>query len=399
MRRAFLAVVALLAVLAAPVRASGDDCTTFRSQPTSVSLAQSSRETPLQRAPLRLEADSWYLLGQDGHVLAQHDSDARVPVASITKLMTALVALERAGLSEAVTVGSRAAAVGGSTAFLRAGESLTVAELVQAMLVPSANDAAMALALHVGRGSVERFVGWMNARARELRLDDTTFTNPHGLDESGHLSSARDATLLVKHTLGIPFLRDALARRSFSLGAGRELVTTDDLVHWGPFLGGKTGHTEAAGWSQAAAARRLGATVYGAVIGSESRAARNEALRTLLVHGLRQYRRIEAVSAERVYTAAETGYGRPDVQLVAPRKVLRTVGRTTSLVEHVVAPPSVDLPVRKGEHLGMVDVYDGNRLLASSDLVAGCAISEPGLLAKAWWYVRATASNLWGLVT
>ena len=110
--------------------------------------------------------------------------------------MTAIVALEHARPSDVVRVSDRAAGIGGSTVFLRAGEELTVAELVRAMLVPSANDAAAALALHVGRGSTDRFVSLMNTKARDLALEDTTFLNPHGLDELGHESSARDTTVL-----------------------------------------------------------------------------------------------------------------------------------------------------------------------------------------------------------
>ena len=155
MRRALVAVVALLAVLAAPVQASS-----------------SAADPP------SLDAAAWYLVGQDGAVLAQRSSRRPRAIASITKLMTAVVALEHARPSDVVRVSDRAAGIGGSTVFLRAGEELTVAELVRAMLVPSANDAAAALALHVGRGSMDRFVSLMNTKARDLALEDTTFLEP-----------------------------------------------------------------------------------------------------------------------------------------------------------------------------------------------------------------------------
>jgi D-alanyl-D-alanine carboxypeptidase (penicillin-binding protein 5/6) len=401
MRRALLAVVALLAVLAAPVLASSDDGTNDSRQPASAIEVTAALPVSLAAppaVPLRVPAEHWYLVGEDGMILAAHDSDARVPIASIPKLMTAVVALERAAFPEVVTVDSRAARIGGSTAFLRAGEHLTVAELLRAMLVPSANDAAMALALHVGRGSAKRFVARMNATARELGMDDTTFTNPHGLDEPGHLSSARDATLLIKYALGIPFLRDALARRSFSLD-GRLLSATDDLVRWRPFIGGKTGHTDAAGWSEAAAAKARGVTVYGTVLGSDTRVERNDALKTLLAYGIDRYRRVTAIDADRVYGDAETGYDRPRVELVAPRTIVRTVLEGTPLVEPGVAPEAVGLPMVAGAHLGRVEVYAGDRLLASSNLVAASSVSEPGAFRKAVWYAQTTAENLWGLVT
>ncbi len=276
MRRASVAVVALLAVLATPVQASS-----------------SAADPP------SLDAAAWYLVGQDGAVLAQQSSRLSRPIASITKLMTAIVALEHARPSDVVRVSDEAAGLGGSTVFLRVGEELTVAELVRAMLVPSANDAATALALHVGRGSTDRFVSLMNAEARELGLSDTSFANPHGLDELGHESSARDTTVLVRYALGVPLIRDALGRSSFSLPGRQEFPTTDDLLaSWPPLLGGKTGHTQAAGWSEAAAASRRGATVYGTVLGVDTRAGRNTALRTLLEYGLDRYRRARGRGSE-----------------------------------------------------------------------------------------------------
>jgi D-alanyl-D-alanine carboxypeptidase (penicillin-binding protein 5/6) len=314
--------------------------------------------------------------------------------------MTALVTVERASLSDVVTVSSRAAAVGGSTAFLRAGEQLTVAQLLRALLVQSANDAAETLALHVGDGSVSAFVEAMNQKAAELGLADTRFANPHGLDASGHHSSARDTTALLRHALGVPFLRDALGRTSVTLPGGRTFPAQDDLLaSWPPLLGGKTGHTDDAGWSEVAAARAKGVTVYGTVLGTGSREERNAALRTLLRHGLDRYRRVLAVDAGRVYAEAATGYGRPAVEIVAPRPLVRTVRDDFALVERAVVPESVGLPVRKGVRLGRVDVYAGDRLLASSDLVAASSVSEPGLLGKAAWYAETTAENLWGIVT
>ena len=378
MRRAPVAVVALLA-LVAPVRASSADA---------------------QTSPPPIAAASWYLVGEDGSVLASGDARRRRAVASITKLMTAVVALEHAGPTDVVRVSPSAASIGESTVFLRAGEELTVAELLRATLIPSANDAAQALALHVGGGSADRFVELMNEKAEELGLDDTHFVNPHGLDEAGHVSSAHDATTLVRHALGVPFIAEALSSSIATLSGGRTFPTTDDLlVTWAPLVGGKTGHTRAAGWSQTAAAKRAGVTVYGTVLGSESRGARNDALRELLTYGLDQYRPVQVIDHGRVYAAGEVGYGEPDVDLVAPRSISRAVRTGRPLVERVIAPSALSLPVSKGDVLGRVEVYDGNRLVAASNLVAAEAAEEAGSLAKAQWYATETVSNLWGMVT
>jgi D-alanyl-D-alanine carboxypeptidase (penicillin-binding protein 5/6) len=378
MRRALLAAVALVAAFAAPVQASAVD------------------STP---APPRVAASAWYLVGQDGELLAAHNEAERRPIASITKLMTALVVIERARLSDVVRVTPYAAGPLESTVYLRAGEELTVSELLRAMLIPSANDAAQMLALHVGDGSVDRFVELMNEKAQELGLRDTSFRNPHGLDEVGHVSSARDTTALVRYALGIPFIRDTLQRETYSR-SGRIFPTTDDLLaRWPPLVGGKTGHTSAAGWSEAAAASKRGVTVYGAVLGSETRESRNEALEDLLAYGLSRYRPVQTIAPGRIYARAETGYGRPEVELVARRPAIRTVFAETPLVERVVAPSSVGLPVVAGQELGRVEVLEQGRVIASSPLVAAAPVSEPGLVSKALWLAGETADNLWGIVT
>jgi D-alanyl-D-alanine carboxypeptidase (penicillin-binding protein 5/6) len=347
-----------------------------------------------------LAAAAWYLLGEEGSVLAQRNARDRRPIASITKLMTAVITLEHARLSDIVTVGAVAAGIGESTVFLRQGERLTVADLLRGMLVRSANDAAEALALHVGAGSEPRFVALMNEKAEQLGLSDTTFVNPHGLDAPGHLSSARDTTLLVRYALGIPFVRETLDRSVVVLPGGRVFPTTDDLLDaWPPLVGGKTGHTAGAGWSEAAGAQRGGATVYGTVLGSGSRAARNDALHVLLEFGLQRYRRVAAVDPSRVYGEAPTGYGRAPVELVAPKMLVRTVLEGTPLVERVVAPTAVGLPVPQGRVLGSVKIYAGSRLVAASNLVAADDVSEPGVVGKFVWYSRRTVHHLWGLVT
>ena len=350
--------------------------------------------------PPRLAAAAWYVVGPDGAVLAAHDARTSRAMASITKLMTAIVTLEHARLSDVVTVDPRAARIGESTVYLRAGQRLTVEQLVQGALVKSANDAAEALALYVGHGSQSAFVALMNAKARELGLPDTHYVNPHGLDAHGHVSSARDTTVLLRYALRIPFLRRTLGRTEVEVPEDGRFQTTDDLLEsWPPLLGGKTGHTADAGWSETAAAREHGITVYGTVLGSRDESARNEALQTLLEYGIGRYRRVVAIDANRVYATAATGYGRPDAELVPGGRALLTVPERTPLVVHVVAPTSVTLPVRTHQRLGSITVFAGGRVVASAGLVARAGVSEPGWGGKLVWYAKRTAHHLWGLVT
>ena len=351
-------------------------------------------------APPELSARAYVITsGVDGTTLAAHAPDEPRAIASITKLMTVLVALERAGLDETVVIPAAATQIGESSLSLRPGEQHTVRDLAIAALVASANDAAAALAFHTG-GDELRFVALMNDKAAELGLSATHFTNPHGLDEPGQSSSARDTVTLLRAALRDPFVRTWAGRRAAVLSDGRRLETTNDLLARVPSLiAGKTGHTDDAGWTEVAAARQDGATVYASVLGAPSREARNRDLESLLEWGLAQYRPSKVVDPSRVYATAETGWGLADVGLVAGAAVVRPASLQRPLVERVVAPAVVSLPVAAGAVLGEVRVFDGRRLVAKAPLIADRSIDEPGLIDKATFVARRTVHHLVGFVT
>ncbi len=335
-----------------------------------------------------------------GEVLAARHLDEKVPIASITKLMTVLVTLEHAKLSDVVTVRPGAAVVGESTINLRTGERITVRDLLKAALIQSANDAAYALALHVGEGSVPRFVAMMNAKAKELGLTETHFVRPDGLDAPGHVSSARDVTRLGWLAMRIPFVRTTVRERTAAISGGRTLHTWNDLLATFPhLLGVKTGHTSGAGWSEVAAARGRGTTVYATILGSPTRTQRNEDLAELLAWGLSRYIVVTAISPSRVYATARTPYGRGELRLVAAKPMLKVIRVDRPLRERVVAASAVSLPVEKGQRLGEVRVFAGGRLLASQPLVADRSIPKPGVVGRAGWYAKRTAQHAWGWVS
>jgi serine-type D-Ala-D-Ala carboxypeptidase (penicillin-binding protein 5/6) len=345
------------------------------------------------------QARAWMVQnGTTGELLAAHNERERVPIASITKLMTVLVALERASLDEVVTVTAATARVGESTIHLREGERVSVRTLVEAALVQSANDATHALATHVA-GSVPRFVQLMNARADRLGLADTHFVRPDGLDIPGHVSSARDSTLLGRIAMRNPFVRETVVKRTI-VSEGRTMHTWNDLLATFPgLIGVKTGHTAAAGWSQVAAARGPGVTIYATILGSPTRDRRNDDLAALLRWGLAQYRVVPAVEAERTYARVGTQYGRPALRLVAEEGAVRVVRVGRPLVERVVVPAGVVLPVRRGQQLGEVQVLDGDELLVSRPLVAAETVTRPDRGDRIRWYVGRAVANAWGALT
>ena len=337
--------------------------------------------------------------GVDGTVLAQHAATEPRAIASITKLMTVLVALEHLKLDDVVTVPRLATRVGEAAVPLRPGERITVRELVEAALIPSANDAATTLAYAAADGSVPRFVTWMNEKARRLGLRETHFVTPHGLDRPGHVSSARDVVTLLRVALANPTIRRLAATVHVEIG-GRDLDTTDDLLASFPALvAGKTGHTNDAGWAEVAKAQRRGVSIYAAVLGDPSRKQRNDDLKALLTWALGRYRRGLAIDSTRVYAVAKTAYGRPAVRLVAERSSVREQLTGRPLVEQVVAPTEVPLPVVRGARLGEVLIFERGRLVASSPLVAADSIRKPDAFGRTRWYATRTLHRLVSLIS
>jgi serine-type D-Ala-D-Ala carboxypeptidase (penicillin-binding protein 5/6) len=363
-----------------------------------VAVAALALAAPALGAPPQVTGRSYVVEnGVTGEVLLAHDARERVPVASITKLMTVLLTLEHARPAETVLVSPFAAAVGESSANLRAGERLTVRELLEAALIQSANDAADALATYVGHGSESRFVAMMNARARQLGLRSTHFVRPDGLDAPGHVSSARDVTLLARLLMHRPIVRQIVRERGATISGGRSLHTWNDLLYSYPgIFGVKTGHTSAAGWSQVAAARRRGVTIYATLLGSPDRETRNADLVELLDWGFSRYRPAAVVQAGRVYAEAGLGYGRKPLELVASRSLMPTVRIDHPLVRRVVAPIEVGLPVRRGQALGDVLVFQRGRLVGRAKLVAAHSVARPGLAGRAGWYATRTLDHMAG---
>jgi D-alanyl-D-alanine carboxypeptidase (penicillin-binding protein 5/6) len=313
--------------------------------------------------------------------------------------MTVLLTVERAKPRDVVTVAPAAAAVGESSIALRPGERVTVRDLLEGALIQSANDAADALAYYVGRGSMERFVAMMNARARQLGLTDTHYVRPDGLDAAGHVSSARDVTTLARLLMRRPIIRSIVGRRRAVIAGGRTLHTWNDLLGSLPgVVGVKTGHTSIAGWNEVAALRRDDLTIYATILGSPDRATRNADLTALLRWALSRYRRIPVIRPRHVYAEVEVGFGRRKVGLIAAG-VRRSVRVDRPLVQRVVAVGAVALPVQRGDRLGEIRVYQSGRLLAKQSLVAERSVPRPGAFGRAGFYARRTIGHLWGWIS
>lgn len=196
-------------------------------------------------------------------------------MASTTKMMTAIIVIESANLDDEVTVSQAAADAGEAEVDLVAGETVILRDLVSAMVVRSANDAAVAIAEHVG-GSVPEFVGMMNTRADELGLANTNFANPHGLDETGHYTTARDLLALGRYVMANEMYRELAALPEYELppspadGSERVAVNTNLMLEdFEGTTGVKTGYTNSAGRVFVGSFERPLGTIYSVVMGSD----------------------------------------------------------------------------------------------------------------------------------
>ena len=192
-----------------------------------------------------------------GRVLYERNADRKMLIASTTKILTALVAIEEGDLHDSVKVSREAAYTEGSAMYLTEGETLTLETLLYGVLLCSGNDAAVAVAQHVG-GSVKGFVALMNEKARELGMEHSSFANPNGLDDEQHYSTARDMAKLARAALENETLMRIASTRSVTIG-GRTMTNHNKLLHYvDGCLGLKTGYTKAAGRTLVSCAEKNG---------------------------------------------------------------------------------------------------------------------------------------------
>jgi serine-type D-Ala-D-Ala carboxypeptidase (penicillin-binding protein 5/6) len=390
-----VAVLAAFVLLAAPVAARAD-----RLPSDVVGTQPIAGDSSLTSAAPDISAAAGILVTADGRVLWSRRADVRRAMASTTKIMTALVVLDRAKLSDVATVPKAAEDVAQSPVNLTAGERLTVGQLLDIMLVESANDAAYTLAVHVG-GSISGFADLMNDKAASLGMLDTHYVNPHGLDAKGHYTSAADLALLARTAMANADFRRMVRQRSVSVpgpdGEKRVFESTDSLLRSGyeGLEGIKTGFTNDAGYCLVSAAKRNGVELFGVILGASSDAARFTQTSTLLDWGFKHYRRVEVIeSGVLVGTVPATDW--------LDKDIVATVGEGTSTALFDLAgrvrrtyrlEPSLAGSVATGQPVGSVAAYQGGQLLATEPVVASRGLAAPGFWDRLRiWTVRAWRS-------
>ena len=270
---------------------------------------------------------------ESGRVLYEQDADRPRLIASVTKLMTALVALESGHpLEEKVVIREEDTRTEGSSLYLRPGEELRLETLLYGLLLQSGNDAALAVARHCG-GTVENFVAQMNLRAARLGMEHSRFANPSGLNAEGHCSTARDLALLARACLKNETLAAIAATRSVTL-EGRSFVNHNKLLwRYEGCVGLKTGYTEKAGRTLVSAAERDGMTLIAVTLNAPSDWADHAAM---LDYGFQNYHLEEAVTAgQSLCSLPVSGSLVPFVSLKAEETLRWPVGPGESLETHL----------------------------------------------------------------
>ncbi len=296
-----------------------------------------------------------------GQVLYEKNCDEQRPCASITKVMTLLLVMEaiengQLSLEETLTASEHAASMGGSDIWLKPGEEMSVDDLIKSTVIMSANDAAVVLAERVA-GSESDFVAKMNRRAKELGMENTVFKNCNGLDEEGHLTTARDVALmsaeLIKHKkifdytcTWIDYVRDG----------DTQLVNTNKLIRsYKGITGLKTGTTSQAGSCITATAERNGLKLVAVVLGCDTTQHRFSDAAALLDYGYANWAVITPEVPELPQLSVKNGLS-PSVSLKAslPESVLVEKGTVSELKSEITVEEFVEAPVVEGETMGTI---------------------------------------------
>jgi serine-type D-Ala-D-Ala carboxypeptidase (penicillin-binding protein 5/6) len=316
-----------------------------------------------------------------GKVLFKKDEHEKMPIASITKIMTMLLILEavddgKIKLTDKVRASEYAASMGGSQIFLEPGESMTVNDMLKGIAIASANDACVAMAEQL-YGSEEAFVAKMNERAKELGMNDTHFENCNGLPADGHYSSAHDIALMSRSLLNHQEITKWTSVYSDYLRKDTShplwLVNTNKLVRFYDGMDGlKTGYTQEAKYCLAATARRDGFRVISVVLGEPRMTTRNKDVTQLMNWAFSQYQSKVLYQAGEVVERVRVTHGIPNevsVKTANPVGVIHPKGQKLSY-ETKIETGQLKAPLKAGQQVGRLLVVDGKKVIAETSLLA-----------------------------
>lgn len=358
-------------------------------------LAAPTAAVAAKDRPPVLRARAWGVAdARTGDVLVSHAGQRELPIASTTKLMTAYVAMKELPLDKIVHAEPYEAEYGESLMGLRAGQRVSVRDLLYGLILLSGNDAAHTLAI-AAAGSQERFVAEMNRYAAALGLSHTHFANPVGLDQKGNYSCALDLMTLTRRLLQEPaFAKIADSRSAVlrSVHPQRRIETINELLEMAPWVTGvKTGHTFGAQYVLVGSGQRGGASLISVVIGTWTDEERFDDSLELLEWGFGQYRHQRPIRAGQDLADPEIRYSGGQLPLRAERTLVVGARRGQHLEVRVAAPDEVEGPLRRGRKLGRATVFVDGRRVGAVGLRAGRSVAK----ASAFDRTRAFFADNW----
>lgn len=364
----------------------------YEGEPSGIVFSTKSAGVSVKKLPVVEAVAAIAIETSSGRVLFEKNAYSKRPMASTTKIMTAIVAIENGNLQDVVTVSKRAAMIWGSEINLKAGEKFRLNELLYGLLLNSGNDAAIAIAEHVG-GSVESFCEMMNDKAIKLGAHNTNFKSPHGLDMPDHYTTAYDLALITKYALTNRTFSSIVATKSASI-PGKNLYNTNEMLGVYPGANGvKTGYTGQAGRCLVTSASKNGMKVISVVLNSPTRTKRAQSSKNILDYAFENYRMhvlLEAGQYDRLLQAKK-GL-KSDVlvgtegEIVFPLREDELTGLKTS----VNMPERLEAPVLLGSLIGNVNYELNGRIIASAEFRAKEEVLRKGFfdylydVASAW---------------
>lgn len=338
---------------------------------------------------LGLNAKSAILMEEStGNILYESNPDERLPIASVTKVMTMLLIMEavdsgKISLDDMVTVSENAMSYGGSTMFLETGEQLTVNDMLKGIAVASANDGCVAMAEHLA-GSESAFVDMMNEKAKKLGMENTHFMNTNGLDEDDHYSSARDVAIMSRELMKHETIFNYTSIWMDTLRGGKfQLANTNKLIRFYDGANGlKTGSTSKALCCLSAAAKRNDMQLIAVVLGAPTSAERFASAKSLLDYGFANYAVNTQITAgdEVQKTAVEKGVDK-EVDVVAGDSCSTLVkkGQEDNITKEIKIDETITAPIEAGQKIGTMTISRDGEVIADIDLNASSAVEKKGI--------------------
>ena len=371
-----------------------------KQEPIELETVSDSPEEDQQKAPFEVAAKGAVLIEADtGEVLFQQDCHEELPLASVTKVMTMLLVMEavdegKITLEDEVTISERAASMGGSQMYMEFGETHTVEELIRGVAMASANDGCVALAEYVA-GSEEIFVERMNEKAKELGMRDSHFCNTNGLPVADHYSSAYDIALMSKELYQYEETHEWFTtwQSSITVGLpGKEkefgLTNTNKLIKQYQGCNGiKTGFTTDAGYCLSASATREDTHLIAVALGCETSQIRNTEVSKLLDYGFANFETCVIAEKGQAIEEIRVENGQPQtLKAVTADRItcLTEKGGKGDISSKAKIDEKVHLPLKKGDKVGVLNVYQGDEKIAEYPLVAEISVEKAsfGELAK-----------------